>query len=520
MKRFLLLFLTMIFIFQGISAFAEKEISLYLDGKEVSCNPAPLIINDRTMIPARALFEEMGAKVSWDEKKRQVGINYEYIKIEMVIDEKIAKVNGVNVTLDSPPVIKNDRTLIPLRFVGESIGALVSWDGDKRMVLVETKEKLPPVIIENVTFSSEKNYDRVTMTSSGKASVKTLSLKDPDRMVLDIQNASLSVINKSYEGKAVRQVRYGEHDGFVRVVAESDTLPGYFIFDNEGAIEVRFYKDKKAFNYIGMKEYVITFESNIKFSDKKSGKLVLTSDKNLKSDTVKIEDELIKEVTLSGKKIEITLKKDADYKITGNVLELYPKEKKEEEIIINSGIVVLDAGHGGKDPGTLGYDDDGETILANEKDMNLTITLMVYEILRTQGVNAVLTRKDDTYLGLLERAQMANEQNAELFVSIHNNSIPNPEYKGSMVLYSLDSKGGKTLASNILKEMTKSAKTEDKGLRDGTNMAVIKNTVMPAVIVECGCLTNAEELENLMDIDFLYKLAEGIAEGILITLDK
>ena len=225
-------------------------------------------------------------------------------------------------------------------------------------------------------------------------------------------------------------------------------------------------------------------------------------------------------MTTENGEITVSLKKAADFTITENTVVFSVKEEVKNEVDNETGIVVLDAGHGGKDPGSLGYDEDGKTILATEKDMNLTITLMVYEMLMNQGVNVILTRKDDTYIGLVERAEIANKHKAELFVSIHNNSIPDPEYKGSMVLYSLKSKGGRTLASNILKEMTKSAKTENKGLRDGTNMAVIRNTAMPAVIVECGCLTNAEELENLMDIDFLYSLAEGITEGILLTLES
>ena len=89
-----------------------------------------------------------------------------------------------------------------------------------------------------------------------------------------------------------------------------------------------------------------------------------------------------------------------------------------------------------------------------------------------------------------------------------------------MVLYSLKSSGGKRLASNILEAVVTSAGTINHGLRNGTNMAVIKRTIMPAVIVECGCLSNREELENLMDDAFLSDVAEGIAAGIIKTLGR
>ncbi|MDO5479530.1 MAG: N-acetylmuramoyl-L-alanine amidase, partial [Clostridia bacterium] len=249
-------------------------------------------------------------------------------------------------------------------------------------------------------------------------------------------------------------------------------------------------------------------------------RLTFSSSVKLEDERCEIDDELIDKVDISGYKITIKLKKSAEFTVTGNTLVFSVPEDVKKEVVNETGIVVLDAGHGGSDPGAIGYAANGKTILAKEKDINLKITLMVYEMLKKKGVKVMLTRGTDVYVGLRDRADFANEHNAELFVSIHNNSIPNPDYKGSMVLYSLGSRGGKKLATNILEEMTDAAGTENKGLRDGTNMAVIRNTVMPAVIVECGCLTNADELENLMDTDFLHEIAEGITEGIIITLKK
>jgi len=415
-----------------------------------------------------------------------------------------------------------DRTMIPLRFIGEAIGSDVSWDDKTRSVYITTPEDVPPAIIENVTFRKENKYDYLSMTSSGKTAVRTMTLKEPERMVFDIQNASLAVKNAEYTGGSVSKVRYGDHQNFVRIVAENDTLPRYILTETNGFIELKLYKEQGNFDYIGLSGYRIDFKegTNIKYKSKSGNNLIFESDIPLEEETVSIGDGLIDKVSITGKNVTVTLNKNAEFTANKNSVLFTVKETAKTEVDNNTGIIVLDAGHGGRDPGSLGYAEDGKTILATEKDMNLTLTLMVYEMLMNQNVKVVMTRSDDTYIGLSERAEMANKCNAELFVSIHNNSIPNPEYKGSMVLYSIGSEEGKKLASNILKEMTLSAGTEDKGLRDGTNMAVIRGTAMPAVIVECGCLTNSEELENLMDIDFLYNLAEGIAEGILKTLDK
>lgn len=240
----------------------------------------------------------------------------------------------------------------------------------------------------------------------------------------------------------------------------------------------------------------------------------------LSDENLKIGDDLVTEISVSGNEVLATLKDNASISIDKNTVTFTKAEEKRDEAVINGRLVVLDAGHGGSDPGSLGKDASGENIIAYEKDMNLAITLKVERMLKENGVEVLLTRGNDVYVGLAERAEFANDKKAALFVSIHNNSIPQADYKGSMVLYYLESSAGKVLAQNILTEMTAAAGTIDRGLRDGTNMAVIKRTDMPAVIVECGCLTNQEELANLMDDAFLEKLAVGITQGIIKTLNN
>lgn len=527
MKKILLLFFCLVLAIGNFkAAFAEnKTISLFLDEKEVVCDPSPMLMYDRTMIPLRAVFEQMGASVSWDGEKRQVRVRYDDIDIRMTIDSDNAIVNTAEVTLDAPPVIVQNRTMIPLRFVAEAIGAIVSWDGrDYRVDITSPKAITPPVIISDVSFAKKSDCDLLSMTASGKVSVKLMQLPMPERIVLDLENALLLSRNAQNQGAFVREVRYAYHEDFMRVVAENDTMPRFVYTDNDGFISIRFYAEEKNFNYLGTEDKSILFPkgTSITYVKKENNTLVFTiSGTKLSKETLTIDDGVVREIASSGKTLSVSLSGAATYSINGNVLLLHPLiSTVTSDRQSKSGLVVLDAGHGGNDPGTLGYDEDGKTVLAKEKDINLAITKKVYTLLKASGVQVAMTRTTDVYVGLVERANFANERDAELFVSIHNNSIPDPEYHGSMVLYSLNSSGGKTLASNILTAMVSSAETENHGLRNGTNMAVIKRTIMPAVIVECGCLTNREELENLMDDAFLDKLAEGITEGIIKTLGK
>ncbi len=99
-----------------------------IDGKTVSNDVAPKIVNDRTMLPIRFIAEALGAKVDWIEESQTVKITAENIDISLVIGEDFATVNGEKIDLDSPSFIENDRTYLPIRFVSKKLGADVKWD--------------------------------------------------------------------------------------------------------------------------------------------------------------------------------------------------------------------------------------------------------------------------------------------------------------------------------------------------------------------------------------------------------
>jgi hypothetical protein len=107
-----------------------------IDGRTAQLDVAPLIINNRTMVPVRFIGEAFGASFAWDEATRKVTFQVRGREIVLFIDQKKARVNGSTVTLDTAPVIVNGRTLVPLRFVGEHMGATVDWDGATQTVKI------------------------------------------------------------------------------------------------------------------------------------------------------------------------------------------------------------------------------------------------------------------------------------------------------------------------------------------------------------------------------------------------
>lgn len=113
-----------------------EEEDAHVFGDEKTNDVAPKIVNDRTMLPARFVAENLGAEVAWDEAARKVTITKDDVVIEITIDAEIALVNGKEVKLDSPAFIENDRTYTPIRFISENLGAKVFWNGETQKVTI------------------------------------------------------------------------------------------------------------------------------------------------------------------------------------------------------------------------------------------------------------------------------------------------------------------------------------------------------------------------------------------------
>jgi len=181
-------------------------------------------------------------------------------------------------------------------------------------------------------------------------------------------------------------------------------------------------------------------------------------------------------------------------------------------------LVVLDAGHGGADPGAIGVTG------LREKDVNLGMTLAADQYLRQAGLRTLLTRDDDSLPTLAERADLANAAQADIFVSIHNNAAADPKADGTYTFYWGYAGGeysveGKRLAETIQRHVVARLGSVDRGARTHwVNLYVLDNTEMPACLVEGGFLTNPEEEAKLRDPAYQRLAARGIAEGVMAYL--
>ena len=169
--------------------------------------------------------------------------------------------------------------------------------------------------------------------------------------------------------------------------------------------------------------------------------------------------------------------------------------------------VVIDPGHGGRQPGAH-YSG------VSEKEINLAVALKLENLLTARGYQVVMTRSDDTGIGLYERAELANASGADLFVSLHSNAMANaPNFQGILTYHYPSNSSGAELAQSIQTAVCQVTGGTDRGVRSA-DFVVLRETDMSAALVEMGYMSSPGELARLLDASYQDKLAQGIAEGI------
>lgn len=175
-------------------------------------------------------------------------------------------------------------------------------------------------------------------------------------------------------------------------------------------------------------------------------------------------------------------------------------------------LVVVDPGHGGKDPGTA----NGEIL---EKDICLDLAFCLKAELEKLGIRVILTREDDSFLYLRERSDIANNENADLFISLHVDSYyDDVSVRGMTCHYGLEASNGMQLALTLAAALREE---DDLKIRDTkeSDLFVLNNTNMPAVLLEVGFISSQQDLDCLTSPDFQKRLAGKIADTLAEYLE-
>jgi N-acetylmuramoyl-L-alanine amidase len=181
--------------------------------------------------------------------------------------------------------------------------------------------------------------------------------------------------------------------------------------------------------------------------------------------------------------------------------------------------IFIDPGHGGKDDGAKST--SGPKCF--EKSFNLQTALYLEKYLRDAGYDTVVTRGDDTFVPLKIRSSFANGNKADLFVSVHYNASESPKAEGLEVYYFASGdqreQKSKKLAQSVFNRLLTTTKSKGRGVKAG-NLAVLRETKMPAILVEGGFMTNPNELNKIKDPEYMKKIALSISQGVKDYLGK
>ena len=387
-------------------------------------------------------------------------------------------INEDSLKTDFSPYIKEGRTFVPIREITEKLGADVKWNGKDKSIKITLNGDVINMQIDNSKVTVNDKKIELDHAQAPQLALYSKPRKETKTMV------PLRFISETFG--------YNVDWNNDKVRAEISTeKTNSIVEDNKN-------KDKK--NKKKTKN-----SKNSKVNSKS-----IFNDNFFQSNVEKKETKNIKNQINKGNEDKIFEEADLDL-----------KEKKnrviKDKIEINGKLnIVIDPGHGGKDSGAVAV--DGYTY---EKDLNLLVAENLMEKLNENSeINARITRTRDEYIKLLDRASVSNDNNADLFLSIHFNSSDNTSANGIEVLYASEKNIAikdtvqKHFANCLQKALIRETGAVDRGIKNTPAIIVLNKTKNVSALVELGFLSNESDLENIKDPDYIDKLARGIYNGI------
>jgi len=494
-KIFCIFLITAIFaiLFPLSSTFAQSsEIKILLDNQPLETVVPSVIENDRLFVSARNVVEALGGRITWFPALKLMTININSHTTRLVIDDPSLEIDERIIPLEMPARILDNRVMISLEVIKIIAEVDIKWENQTKTLSINT---IRPYLLE-VRSYSHPDKTRVVIDLSEKTEFRADKLINPDRIFIDIMGSIAKLKDSS------KQIKID--DGVIKTVrtAQFNQEITRVVFD--------LYQEAKyeLFNLVEP-------------------------------------DRIVIDIFKSGEEAAIS-----------ETLPAKPEEKPAPgPEITGKRVVIIDPGHGGKDPGAI-----GPTGL-KEKEVTLGIALYLEKLLKGVGIPTYLTRSKDEFVYLEDRTNFANQKDGFIFVSLHANSVLNhrPSAKGieTFVLSSkyigasardvadrenrasrahpeLDTDLAKIIAdleesSNIQRsfdfakivqeKLVKYLKLEDRGVKQAP-FVVLKGVNMVAVIAEVAFVSNPKEEKLLKNNEFRQKSAQALFEAIKYYIEN
>ena len=419
-------------------------------------------------------------------------------------------IDDVPVTTDVKPVAFDGRTFLPVRSIFESLGANVEWVQATSQVVVSSEHStivLSPgsniAYVDSIPFV----LDAVPMVMNQRVliPIRFVSEKLGYKVLWNQSDTSVRIYSDDANSKknSVEKIEVCEERNSV-IVSIYTTSPA------KPTVSYASSPNRFIADYIGADLYI------------RDGKKVYGS-ALVNEVRYAIHDEYTRVVIESPTEVRYNVEYiDNITRVTVTGMDSLPGTEAKYK-------VAVDAGHGGNDTGSIGYDDNQNPVLY-ESHVNFEIACKVKDYLIAQGVDVVMTRTADVRLGasesedLLERSRIANEACVDVFVSIHNNAFTSPAATGTEILYAdtedkiYNGLSSHQLALYVLNPLVKAAGLYNRGAKDSPMLSVLRNTTMPAILVEVAFITNPSDRAVLTDAKKIDEIGKAIAAGVMDAL--
>ena len=480
-------------LFPLFSTFAQSsEINILLDHKPLETIVPSIIESDRIFVSARNIIEALGGRITWFPALKLLTINIDKHIIRLVIDDSSLEIDEKVVPLETPARIIDNRVMIPLEVIRIIAQVEIEWDNQTKTLSINT---IRPYLLKIRSYS-HPDKTRVVIDLSEKTEFRADKLTNPDRI-------------------------------FINIMA-------YIV------------KLEDVFKQIEINDGVLKAVRTAQFNEEIT-RVVFDLYREAKYDLFSLTD---------PDRVVIDIFKPGEEAAISETLPAKPEEKPTPgPEITGKRVVIIDPGHGGKDPGAI-----GPTGL-KEKEVTLGIALYLEKLLKKADIPTYLTRSKDEFVYLEDRTNFANQKNGFVFVSLHANSVLNHrpsaagietfllsskyigasardvadrENRASRAHPELDTDLAKIIADLeesanikysfdfadiIQKKLVEYLKLENRGIKQAP-FVVLKGANMAAVIVEVGFISNPKEEKLLKTNKFRENAAQALFEAIKYYIEN
>ncbi|NSL51765.1 N-acetylmuramoyl-L-alanine amidase [Calidifontibacillus erzurumensis] len=549
---------------------STKKVSVYVNGNLLTLPIDPPVENGRVLVPFRVIGENLGINVNWLSETKQIEAIDADTKVLFTINKNKVLVNSQTLTLDQAPLIVKNTTVIPLRFFAETYGANVQWNEKEKIVTIVKKQSNNGNVVLPMP-SEEKPPSRTTVLAVIDDPNGATVYEEPSRRSDEIGELEEGDTIKIYEKPSADidtdewiEIDYKNKVGYIAADAvrpQSETLKGkvtatslnireqanttsavigslpkgqeIIVFEVIGEWARIKHNGQWGYvhtNYLTMqmnkKTYSALSEPKLEIYDANRAWLTwskvgsVTTSHSLVTNGIEISTTAsqidkwkenhpgIQQIEYNGSKIRI-------YVNPGYHLVVRHFTNSVRVTILPSGLagkrIVVDAGHGDHDPGAK-----GATGLL-EKEVNLAVALKLADLLRNAGAEVILSRSNDTFLSLADRVKVAHNNDADAFISIHADSF-NATSQGSTTFYHSGKnpswQQSKQLSDIAIKKLTSQLGTVSRGSND-KSLHVIRETEIPAILVELAFLSNPKEEALLKSDEFRQKAAQALFDSFI-----